>query len=214
MKIAITGAGGYIGRHVITELLNSGHTVIAADINTDDVDERASKLNIDIFSADENPYYAMKQPDVLLHLAWRDGFKHNSNAHMGDLSAHYKFLSSMIEGGLKHLVVMGTMHEIGYHEGAINDKTLCNPVSMYGIAKDALRRSIFQLTKEKQCILQWLRAYYIYGDDLKNNSIFAKLTATSLAGKTTFPFTTGKNKYDFISIEELAKQISAATTQS
>ena len=33
-------------------------------------------------------------------------------------------------------------------------------------------------------------------------------------GKKTFPFTTGKNKYDFITVDELAKQISAAVSQS
>lgn len=213
MKIAITGAAGYIGRHVVTKLLDLGHTVIAADMSTDEIDERAHKLKINIFSADKNPYQSMEYPDVLLHLAWRDGFMHNSNAHMGDISSHYKFLLAMIEGGLKHLAVMGTMHEIGYHEGAINEDTPCNPVSMYGISKDALRRSMFQLTKEKKCILQWLRAYYIYGDDLKNNSIFSKLTTAHLEGKQTFPFTSGKNKYDFISIDELASQISAAVTQ-
>ena len=37
---------------------------------------------------------------------------------MGDLSAHYKFLTAMIDGGLKQLAVMGTMHEVGY---CVND---------------------------------------------------------------------------------------------
>ena len=31
---------------------------------------------------------------------------------------------------------MGSMHEIGYWEGAIDENTPCNPMSMYGIAKD------------------------------------------------------------------------------
>jgi len=32
-------------------------------------------------------------------------------------------------------------------------------------------------------------------------------------GKSTFPFTTGKNKFDFISIDELSTQIAYAVTQ-
>ena len=32
-------------------------------------------------------------------------------------------------------------------------------------------------------------------------------------GKKEFPFTTGTNKYDFITVQELAKQIAAAVTQ-
>lgn len=214
MKIAVTGAGGYIGRHVVAKLLDCGHTVIAGDIKTDEIDERAQKVNINIFSTEtEDVYKVLETPDVLLHLAWRDGFVHNSNAHMEDLSKHYSFLSRMLSSGLKHLAVMGTMHEVGYHEGAIDENTPCNPISMYGIAKDALRRSMLLLAKDRKFILQWLRGYYIYGDDLKNHSIFAKLTAANMESKQTFPFTSGKNKYDFISIEELAKQISAAITQ-
>jgi len=33
-------------------------------------------------------------------------------------------------------------------------------------------------------------------------------------GSPTFPFTSGKNKYDFINVDELAAQISAATIQT
>jgi dTDP-6-deoxy-L-talose 4-dehydrogenase (NAD+) len=132
---------------------------------------------------------------------------------MGDLSAHYKFLTEIINGGLKQLAVMGTMHEVGYWEGAIDEKTPCNPLSLYGIAKDALRRAIITYTEQKKCVLQWLRCYYILGDDKKNNSIFCKLLNAAEEGKTIFPFTSGKNKYDFIEVGELAKLISATICQ-
>ena len=119
----------------------------------------------------------------------------------------------MIDGGLKQRAVMGTMHEVGYWEGAIDENTPCNPISMYGIAKDALRRAMILYCKQKNCILQWLRAYYILGDDKKNNSIFCKLLQAAEDGKNTFPFTTGKNQYDFITVDELANQLSAAVMQ-
>ena len=85
---------------------------------------------------------------------------------------------------------------------------------MYGIAKDALRRSMILYTKQKGCILQWLRAYYILGDDKKNNSIFCKLLNAAEEGKKNFPFTSGRNKYDFINVDELADFISSAVMQS
>lgn len=84
---------------------------------------------------------------------------------------------------------------------------------MYGIAKDALRRSVMLMAKQNNVCLQWLRAFYIYGDDKRNNSIFSKLTIAAEEGKKTFPFTSGKNKYDFISVDELGKQIAAAAMQ-
>ena len=57
-------------------------------------------------------------------------------------------------------------------------------------------------------------SYYIYGDDARGSSIFAKLCQAAEDGKTEFPFTTGKNKYDFIHIDTLAEQIMQASIQS
>ena len=214
MKILVTGANGYIGNHVVSQLLDMGHYVCACDINTSNVDARADIIDINIFYDITDIYTRLGSPDVCIHLAWRDGFQHNSPNHLGDLPSHYRFLNSMIEGGLKHLVVMGSMHEVGYWEGAIDENTPCNPLSMYGIAKNALRQAMIVLCGQKNVVLQWIRAYYIVGDDLRNNSTFSKLCQAEADGKETFPFTTGKTKYDFLSIDELAKQISSVASQT
>lgn len=215
MKVLITGANGYIGSHVTQLLLDKGQSVIACDINTYNIDPRADIRQYDIFhcTEEDDMFATLGHPDVCLHLAWRDGFVHNSPRQMGDVSQHYGFLTNLIGHGLRHLAVMGTMHEVGYYEGMIDENTPCNPQSLYGIAKNALRQSLILFCNQQQCCLQWLRGFYIYGDDLKNHSIFTKLLEAAQRGDKTFPFTTGKNQYDFMHVDELVKQIVAVLLQ-
>lgn len=213
-KVLVTGAAGYIGRHVVKVLLDAGVHVLAADIHTENVDPRAEKIDCDIFSGDPDLFVKLGSPDICLHLAWKDGFSHESNAHIEMLSAHYVFLRNLINGGLRHLAVMGTMHEVGYFEGEINDDTPTNPLSLYGVAKNALRQSLFLLVKKHDIVLQWLRGFYIYGDDIHNHSVFTKIIEAEQRGQEFFPLTSGTNQCDYISIEELGRQIAAAIMQS
>lgn len=213
MRILVTGANGYIGRYVVKELLDRGHEVYVSDIRYDDVDERAVRTDAQIFGCDEDIYSSLGEPEVCIHLAWRNGFVHNDMSHIDDFPKHYRFIKNMIDGGLKHIVVMGSMHEVGYYEGAIDENVPCNPRSLYGVAKNSLRQLVMMEAEDKGICCQWIRGYYIIGDDLKNNSIFSKLVAAAESGKKEFPFTSGSNKYDFITVRELAEQISAVSTQ-
>lgn len=212
MKVVVTGASGYIGRHVVDALIKMHHEVIAVDMINKGINTDATFLSLDIFSDDI--YNKLGRPDACIHMAWKDGFNHASDAHMGMLSKHYAFIKNMIDGGVKYLSVMGTMHEIGYYEGCVDENTPTNPLSMYGIAKNALREASLLLADKSDTALMWLRAYYILGDDSNNNSIFTKITQMEHEGKASFPFVSGKNKYDFIHVDELAKQIASASTQS
>jgi len=211
--VMVTGAGGYIGRHLVKNLLDLNNHVIAIDFVTDDIDDRAEKHIIDIFNEQDNLYSRIGKPDVMIHLAWKDGFQHNSRAHMENLSDHYSFVMSMIKQGLKQVVIMGSMHEVGYFEGEINEDTPTNPRSLYGISKDSLRRSLTLELENTDTVLQWVRAYYILGDDEKNSSIFTKLIQAEKEGKELFPFTTGMNEYDFIDVDTLGMQIAKIANQ-
>ena len=212
MKILVTGANGYLGQGIVRSILNNGHCVVATDFNTQFVDERAERIVCNLFEVD-NPYSFFGEPDVLLHLAWRDGFVHYSSAHIEDLPKHYAFIKKMVDGGIQQVAVMGSMHEIGFFEGSINESTPCHPTTPYGIGKNALRDLTQMICKQKNIVFQWLRGYYIVGNSKFGSSIFSKITAAVDEGKTEFPFTLGQNQYDFIDYPDFCAQVAAVVGQ-
>ena len=75
MKILVTGATGFVGRHVINELLKYNHQVIAAARKVD-LDSNEEKLTYTFFDIDNldltiNYFSHFDNPDLLIHLAWQ-----------------------------------------------------------------------------------------------------------------------------------------------
>lgn len=213
MKIAVTGANGYLGTGVVRQLCDDGMDVVAICHSTSEgVDKRAQIVKCNIFDL-KDPFKELGEPDILLHMAWRNGFVHNDISHIEDLLKHYLFIEKMVKSGVKQLALMGSMHEIGFYEGSIKEKTPTNPESLYGISKDALRNMTKLLCKNYKVIFQWLRGYYIVGNTEHGCSIFSKITQAEKDGLIMFPFTTGQNQWDFIDYDEFSEQVAATVEQ-
>lgn len=213
MKILVTGANGYLGQGIVKMLLDNNQSVVATDICIENIDDRACKKACDLFAIDD-PYNYFGEPDVLLHLAWRNGFVHYSETHIGDLEKHSNFIKKMCESKIKTIAVMGSMHEIGFYEGSIDEDTPCRPESLYGIAKNALRDITKIYARQNDKVFQWLRGYYIVGNSQYGSSIFSKITAAEMRGEKTFPFTMGINQFDFIDYQDFCMQVGLAVTQN
>ena len=208
-EVIVTGAGGYIGPHLVHGLVERGYSVTALvrPGSVPHIDPRARVEHCDVLH-DPTVVERIAAAEGLVHLAWQDGFVHNSPAHMEQVSAHFRLLTAVAARGVRRIVALGTMHEVGYWEGAITASTPTNPLSAYGIAKDALRRAL-PLAIGDSSSFSWARCFYIYGDDRRSQSVFSRLVSAHEAGQKIFPFTSGQNKYDFIRVEELGRQLAA-----
>lgn len=212
MRILVTGANGYLGSGVVDYLFKGNNEVIATDYSNENINKEVTFIPGNLFEI-SNPYEYFKKPDVLLHMAWRDGFVHNSKKHIEDLPSHINFIRDLMECGIKKVAVMGSMHEIGFYEGCITEHTPCWPQSMYGISKDALRNTVELLAEQNDVDFQWLRGYYIVGNSEHGCSIFSKITAAEKNGQKLFPFTLGQNQFDFIDYDVFCKQVGLAVQQ-
>lgn len=209
MKIAVTGARGFVGRHVLAELARRDVDVVASYRPTGSsivpAMARLQWVSLDLASPPEDCFTALHRPDVLLHLAWGGLPNYRSSHHVDvELPRHLAFLENVVRKGLSALVVAGTCLEYGLQSGALAPGTDTLPTTSYGTAKDALRRRLQALQAECSFSLTWARLFYMYGDDQPATSLWPSLRAAALAGRSGFPMSGGEQLRDYLPVEEVA----------
>ena len=218
MKIAITGATGFIGRHVRSVLVKTDHVVVLVVRNVKKVGDRAANEEIvvaDLSQARTDWFELFGKPDAVLHLAWGGLPNYMDSYHVDvELPMQLKFLQSLIDSGLKKLVVAGTCYEYGLSSGAISESQMTNPNTPYGIAKDSLRKALFEIRSKKDFELTWARVFYPYGEGQSENSIYSQLTKAISSDEKEFAMGSGVQMLDFIQVTRVAKALRTFVTET
>ncbi len=86
--VVVTGAAGYIEHHLVRSLIDRGRDVVAVVRPGKEVEfgPRVRVVGADILASDFDPAEIVAGAGAFIHLAWQDGFVHNSPAHMLSLS--------------------------------------------------------------------------------------------------------------------------------
>ncbi len=210
MRIMVTGATGFVGRHVVTQLLERGHSIVAIARDIKRAREMPWFKNVDFIECDLHRNFQPlflddRLPDALIHLAWpglpnyRDFFHISQNLPL-DLA----FLEAAVRSGVSHLVVAGTCLEYGMQYGPLTEEMETKPTTPYGFAKDALRKALQLLQKERAFTLQWMRLFYMYGEGQNSKSLLAQLDSAIEEGRSVFDMSTGDQLRDYLPIQEVA----------
>lgn len=206
MRVAVTGASGFIGQHVVKALATHNLDVYAFSRSNISASKRISGIkyvnNFDISDTYTNVYEQMHCPDVLIHLAWGGLPNYDSCHHYEEeLPKHYNFLKQVITDGLPNLFVTGTCYEYGKQYGALSEKIPTQPNTPYGFAKDTLRKQLEFLKKSTPFNLVWGRLFYTYGKGQSPSSIYSQYKMAVAKKDKFFNMSRGDQLNDYLPIK-------------
>lgn len=214
MKIIVTGATGFVGRHVVPALLQDGHQVTAVARNAPATGlaswtESVNFVAMDLHAVD-NPVAALGVPDVLVHLAWRGLPNYRDRFHFEqNLPADYRFIKRMVVAGTQQVLVTGTCFEYGMQSGCLAEDLPALPNNSYGIAKNTLRLYLEMLQRDHPFLLQWARLFYLHGPGQNARSVLAQLDRAIDEGRPHFDMSGGEQLRDYLPVAAAAEKIAS-----
>src|SRR5215207_4401140 len=196
MKILITGAGGFIGSHLVDSQLEQGHDVRAVDLHLDLLQHQSANPHLEMFLDDITDEKLLKKlvegVDVIYHLA---------SAHL-DVSLsdeHYRRVNvgatlSVLEvaslAGVKRFVHCSSVGVIGDVENPPADETTdCHPTNIYEQTKLEGERDALAYSHRTGFPVVVMRPAWVYGPRCPRTS---KLMRTISKGRFLF-FGNGQN---------------------
>ncbi|CAI8933144.1 dTDP-6-deoxy-L-talose 4-dehydrogenase (NAD(+)) [Pseudomonas sp. IT-P74] len=219
MRILVTGATGFVGRHLVAALLTRGCAVRAVARNADTAQgmpwiNDVEFVSADIHAADLDVSALTDGIDALAHLAWPGLPNYRALFHFEhNLMADYRFIKGAVEAGVKQVLVTGTCFEYGMQGGPLSESTEPRPSNPYGLAKHTLHLFLQNLQQEHPFTLQWARLFYLHGEGQNPNSLLAALDSAIDAGEQSFDMSAGEQLRDFLPIETAAGYLAAIVHQ-
>lgn len=219
MKVLVTGATGFVGRHLVAALLARGCEVRAVARNA----EPAANLPwinavefvaADIQAPDLDIAALTAGMDALAHLAWPGLPNYQALFHFEhNLMADYRFIKDAVEAGVSQVLVTGTCFEYGMQSGPLSEQTAPQPGNPYGLAKNTLRLFLENLQRVQPFTLQWARLFYLHGEGQNPNSLLAALDRAIDNGDHSFDMSAGEQLRDYLAIETAAGYLATILQQ-
>ena len=207
-RALVTGATGFVGRHVPAPLAARGYEVHA--ITIDPIPEQANGVvwhSGDILDPRVvEEIMARVQPTHLLHLAWNvtHGVFWHSLENLRWTAASLRLLKAFAEQGGRRVVMAGTCAEYDWSCPVLREgSTPLRPATLYGACKHSLNVALESVAAQGKLSAAWGRLFLLYGPHEHPQRLVSSVIRSLLRGEPA-ECTHGNQVRDFLSSDEAA----------
>jgi nucleoside-diphosphate-sugar epimerase len=204
-RVLVTGATGFIGRHVVTGLVGSGHDVHAISRRTG-TDDRVAWHTADLHDrAEVHRIVSEVAPERAVHLAWdvTAGFA-SAIENLDWVATSLTLTRELADVGCRRLVLAGTCFEYDWSDGVCHeDTTPTRPTTLYGASKLAVTSTTVAAASELGMEVAVGRVFFLFGPGEPQNKLVAHVVRSLLRGERA-ACTAGEQRRDYSYVEDVA----------
>lgn len=210
----LTGASGFVGRHVAEALLQAGDTVIGVGRDPGRLPAGVLPVPLDLL-ADPRAAAAVVadlRPQVLVHAAWstEHGRYWNDPANLDWSALTLTLARAVVEAGGRRIVTIGTCAEYDWSSLGTSpcseDNTPERPHTLYGAAKHATARLVQAYCRGGDVSHAHARLFLLYGPHEQPQRLVPSLVRSLLAGAPA-RVTSGRQERDFMDVRDAGRAI-------
>jgi nucleoside-diphosphate-sugar epimerase len=167
-SVLVTGATGFLGGHCLRPLVERGYDVLALYRERAPLEVAGARwIRGDVMDRGAmRAVLEQHRPKGLLHLAWfvEPGKLISDASNLSWVAASLDLIRAFRDSGGERCTVSGSCYEYDWRHGyCVEDLTPCEPDTLYGAAKDSLRRALLAYCAVSGLSGSWGRAFFMYG---------------------------------------------------
>lgn len=209
-KILVTGGSGFIGSHLIPDLIKQGYEVYTTTFTKSKVDN-VKTIYIDLLDIGKiDKLISNIRPDFLIHLAWNINTTTfwNDNINLQWVQSTLELFKCFYKYGGERGIFMSTYAEYSWSvSGSMHETTsLLLPNNLYGDSKLSCTKILTKYTENNKYSFVSCRLFSVFGEN--NLRQTTSLAIFNLMNGNSFTCNYGETCRDFIYIDDVVLALS------